>query len=64
MIQYPVKLEREGTDVLVAFPDFPHVHTFGADEDEALVRAVDALENIPEPSHAKRGQRTITLHPH
>src|SRR5579863_7183162 len=72
MIQYPVKLEREGTDVLVAFPDFPNVHTFGADEDEALVRAVDALESmlmamiddredIPAPSHAKRGQRTITL---
>jgi len=72
MIQYPVKLEREGTDVLVAFPDFPNVHTFGAYEDEALVRAVDALESmlmamiddredIPEPSRAKRGQSTITL---
>jgi antitoxin HicB len=72
MIQYPVKLERDGADVLVAFPDFPNVHTYGADEDEALVRAVDALESmmmamiddredIPEPSRIKRGQHTITL---
>jgi antitoxin HicB len=72
MIRYAVKLEREGARVLVSFPDFPNVHTFGDDEDEALVRAVDALESmlmaiiedrkdIPATSRAKRGQSTITL---
>ena len=56
----------------MSFPDFPNVHTFGDDKEEALVRAVDALESmlmamiedrkdIPEPSRAKRGQSTITL---
>jgi antitoxin HicB len=72
MVRYAVKLEREGARVLVSFPDFPNVHTFGDDAEEALVRAVDALESmlmaiiedrkdIPEPSRVKRGQSTITL---
>jgi antitoxin HicB len=72
MINYTVKLDREGARVLVSFPDFPNVHTFGDDEEEALLRAVDALESmlmamiedrkdIPQPSRAKRGQSTITL---
>ncbi|HTB14451.1 MAG TPA: type II toxin-antitoxin system HicB family antitoxin [Bryobacteraceae bacterium] len=42
MMQYPVNLVREGLKFLVFFPDFPNVHTFG-DEEEARVRAVDAL---------------------
>ena len=72
MITYAVKIKREGARVLVSFPDFPNVHTFGDDEEEALVRAVDALESmlmamiedrkdIPEPSRVKRGQSTIKL---
>jgi antitoxin HicB len=72
MMRYPVNLPREGSSTLVSFPDFPNVHTFGEDEEEALARAVDALETylmamiddreaIPEPSRLKRGQRTITL---
>ena len=55
---------------LIAFPDFPGVHTFGDDEPEALARAADALEtmlmgmiedreDIPAPA-ARRG-RFITL---
>jgi antitoxin HicB len=58
--------------VVVSFPDFPGVHTFGADNDEALARAVDALEtmligmiedreDIPEARPAKRGRRSIAL---
>ena len=42
---YPVKLKRDtnGT-ILVTFPDFPEAHTFGEDKEDALLRAVDALE--------------------
>jgi antitoxin HicB len=69
MLRYPVKLERDtnGT-VLVSFPDVPEAHTFGDDREEALSRAVDALETafisymedrrtIPRPSPTKRGPR-------
>jgi len=58
--------------VNVYFPDVPGVQTFGDDEQEALGRAVDALEsmfmvliqdreNIPRPRAPKRGEKTITL---
>src|SRR5579862_4067789 len=71
MMQYPVRLEREGSKILVSFPDFPDVHTYGNDEAEALTRAVDALEtylmgmiedreDIPKPRTVKRG-RAIAL---
>ena len=67
MLRYPVKLQRDtnGT-VLASFPDVPEAHTFGNDREEALARAIDALETafmgymedrqaIPEPSPFKRG---------
>lgn len=66
MLRYPVILETDtnGT-ILVSFPDAPEAHTFGADRDEALRRAGDALETaflayieagrpIPQPSAARR----------
>ena len=64
MLRYPVKLKEEGKRVLVSFPDVPGVHTYGANRQEALARAVDALEtmflgiiadreDIPSPSQAK-----------
>ena len=42
---YPVELKRDtnGT-TLVSFPDFPEAHTFGEDRQDALLRAIDALE--------------------
>ena len=52
MTQYAVELTREGAHVLVSFPDFPNVHTYGNDEEEALARALDALETYL--SHASR----------
>jgi antitoxin HicB len=72
MMQYPVSLDREGAKTIVSFPDFPHIHTYGDDEKEALERAVDALETylmgmiedrepIPESRRPKRRQRFITL---
>ncbi|HEY7388006.1 MAG TPA: type II toxin-antitoxin system HicB family antitoxin [Bryobacteraceae bacterium] len=72
MLQYPVRLSRDtnGT-ILVEFPDIPEAHTFGEDQDEALMQAVDALEtalslyiddrrDIPKPSLPKRGMKTVS----
>lgn len=67
MIQYPIHLKREGSKILVTFPDFPNVHTYGDDEAEALTRAVDALETylmgmiedreeIPKPRSVRRAR--------
>lgn len=72
MTQYPVSLKPEGSRILVAFPDFPNIHTYGDDQTEALARAVDALETylmgmiedrepIPQPRRARSGRRFITL---
>jgi antitoxin HicB len=44
MFDYPVTLAPDEGTVLVTFPDVPEAITFGADEDEALLQAVDALE--------------------
>jgi antitoxin HicB len=71
-MRYRVTLEREKGLVNVYFPDVPGVQTFGDDEQEALARAVDALEsmfmaliqdreNIPRPRAPKRGEKTVTL---
>ena len=53
MVQYPVKLEREGSRILVSFPDFPQVRTYGDDEKEALTRAA---ETVPAPIEPARGR--------
>ena len=70
---YPVALTPDDNDtLLISFPDVPEAHTYGEDEAEALIQAVDALEtafwarvrareDIPLPSRANRGQRTVTL---
>ncbi len=73
MLRYPVTLtpDTNGT-VLVGFPDVPEAHTFGDDEEEALLHAVDALESalsfyvdnrepIPTPSPVKRCGRSVML---
>ena len=43
-LDYPVELTPDGGSLLVTFPDVPEAITFGADADEALLQAVDALE--------------------
>jgi antitoxin HicB len=45
MLRYAVKLSKDtnGT-ILVDVPAIPEAHTFGEDRDEALARAVDAIE--------------------
>jgi len=47
MLAYPVEFERDtnGT-LLVTFPEFAEAVTFGEDESDALLRAVDALETV------------------
>ncbi len=69
MLKYPVVLEKDDESVLVTSPDFPELTTFGMDRDEAIARAVDALEeaiasrihdglDVPLPS---RGRDAATL---
>jgi len=72
MLCYPVILEPDTNDTtLVSFPDFPEAHTFGDDENEALARAADLLEDvladyiesrreIPPPSKARKRERLVT----
>ena len=47
MLAYPLDLEQDpnGT-LLVTFPDFAEAVTFGEDQSDALLRAVDALEAV------------------
>ena len=70
MFDYPVTLTPDDGSVLVTFADVPEAITFGADEEEALMQAVDALESglsfyvdarqpLPMPSKPKRGQKTV-----
>src|ERR1039457_4155818 len=45
MLCYSVKLSKDTNDtILVDVPAIPEAHTFGEDRDEALARAVDAIE--------------------
>ncbi len=70
MFDYPVTLTPDNGTVLVTFADVPEAITFGMDEDEALLQAVDALESglsfyvdarqpLPVASKPKRGQKTV-----
>ncbi len=70
MFDYPVTLTPDDGAVLVTFADVPEAITFGANEDEALLNAVDALETalsfyvdarkpLPAVSKAKRRQKTV-----
>jgi antitoxin HicB len=45
MLRYSVKLSKDTNDtILVDVPAIPEAHTFGDDREEALLRAVDAIE--------------------
>jgi antitoxin HicB len=70
MFDYPATLTADDGTVLVTFVDVPEAITFGLDQDEALLNAIDALETglsfyvderkpLPAPSQAKRGQKTV-----
>ena len=70
MFDYPVTLTPDNRTVLVTFTDVPEAITFGADEDEALLNAIDALETglsfyiearqpLPAVSQPELGQKTV-----
>lgn len=70
MFDYPVTLTPDDGAVLVTFADVPEAITFGADEDEALLNAIDALETglsfyvdarkaLPAVSQPTAGQTTV-----
>ena len=69
MLSYPLILSDDDGTVLVTSPDFPELTTFGDDREEALARAVDALEEaIAARMHARldippasRGPNSVTL---
>jgi antitoxin HicB len=70
MLDYPVTLTPDGDSVLVTFADVPEAITCGADEDEALMQAIDALATglsfyidarkpLPPASAPAPGQKTV-----
>lgn len=70
MFEYPVTLTPDDGAVLVTFADVPEAITFGADDDEALLNAIDALETglsfymdsrkpLPVASKPEIGQKTV-----
>ena len=45
MLRYPVVLtEDDNGTILATCPNFPEAATFGADREDALLRAIDAIE--------------------
>ena len=46
MLSYPIRLEDDDGTVLATSPDFPELTTFGNDRDDAVARAVSALEEV------------------
>jgi len=70
---YPVILTKDENDTIIAqFPDVPEAITVGADKNNALHWAQDALvvaltgyieerRDIPQPSKPKKGQKTVPL---
>jgi len=75
MLSYPVKLSRDtnGT-ILAVVPDLPEVVTYGDEEEEALARVADVIEDclgeyvarrfpIPVASPAKRGMKLVAVCP-
>lgn len=70
IFDYPVILTPDDGTVLVTFADVPEAITFGADENEALLNAIDALETglsfyvdarkpLPVASRPAAGQKTV-----
>ena len=72
MLAYPTSLEDDDGTVLATSPDFPELTTFGDDREEAIARAVHALEeaiaarihdrkDIPAPSQGETNTVLPTL---
>ena len=72
MLAYPITLEDDDGTWLATSPDFPELTTFGDDREEAIARAVSALEeaiaarihdrkDIPTPSRGETYAALPTL---
>ena len=72
MLAYPIMLEDDDGTLLATSPDFPELTTFGDDPEEAIARAVDALEeaiaarihdrrDVPAPSRGETNAILPTL---
>ena len=72
MLSYPINLEEDDGTIMATSPDFPELTTFGDDRDEAVARAVGALEeaiaariydgrDVPPPSKGKARATLPTL---
>jgi antitoxin HicB len=70
MFNYRIQVTEGDDGFTVTFPDVPEAITQGVDRDEALLRAVDALEtalemyvdegeDLPEPGRLSRGQPAV-----
>ena len=64
MLTYPITIKNDDGTLLATSPDFPELTTFGEDREEAIARAVHALEeaiaarihdrkDIPSPSQGE-----------
>ncbi len=71
---YPVILTKDGDSIIAEFPDVPEALTVGADVNNALDWAQDALvvalsgyvderRDIPKPSKPKANQKAVVLPP-
>ena len=72
---YPVTFTPDENDTIIAeFPDVPEAMTVGSDEKNAIQWAQDALivaltgyiedrRDIPPPSKAQKGQKSVNLPP-
>jgi antitoxin HicB len=76
-MEYFARITKSGPDFLVAFPDFPNINTYGADLEEALKNAREALNgtlesefergySLPIAGHfaGKRSYHSIQVLPH
>jgi antitoxin HicB len=72
MLRYAVDLIPDEGTIRVECPDIPGVNTFGDDQDDALVHAIDAIETImmsmiahrePVPLPRARRKHYVTLSP-
>jgi antitoxin HicB len=72
VLSYPAVFTEAEDGIDVAFPDFPHAHTWAQTREEAFRMAVDCLQAaiqyaleekapIPEPARVKKGQYAIPV---
>ena len=70
MLRYPVILAEDQGTILATCPDLPEAATFGEDREDALLRAVDAIETAiqgriadrePVPLPSAAGEAVVEL---